>query len=629
MEKLHKFKMLGLSDDTLLALEKKGFEEPTAIQEKTIPLMLKSESHIIGQAQTGTGKTAAFGLPLIDRLEENQDFVQALVLVPTRELALQVSEEIMSLKGSKRLYISAVYGGQSFHEQLRRLRKGVDIVVGTPGRILDHLERESLDIRNIKYLILDEADEMLNMGFLEDVEKIMNFSNEEKRILLFSATMPDRIKHLARNYMGNYELIKIENKQLTVELTEQIYFEVNSSDKFEALCRIIDIEVDFYGLIFCRTKLDVDELTSRLQKRGYDVDGIHGDITQNMREKVLERFKAKTINILVATDVAARGIDINNLTHVINFSLPQDPESYVHRIGRTGRAGKEGTAITFVTPDEYRKLIFIQRIAKTTIKREKVPGIQEVIEVKRSRIKETVARMINNDENVEMLSFAYDLAEQHGAEAVSAALLNIAFGNDLDESRYVEIKDINRGGGGDRFVDGSSGKTRLFVALGKEDGYNPKKLIDLISEKCGIDERRIQGLTMFDRFSFVNVPFEDAEIIIEQFRAKNKGERTIIRKADDRSDKRSDSSDNRRSGSSDGRRSGGSSEGRSGSGDRSRRSSGDKSDKPKSDKPKSERWEKRPRRSDDSKPAGQAERKKSDDSKPPVKDKPARSKKSS
>jgi len=325
---------LVLSENTLKALSKKGFEEPTPIQELVIPRLLSGTQDIVGQAQTGTGKTAAFGLPLIELLDDKSPFVEAIVLTPTRELALQVAEEMNSLKGKKRLNIVPIYGGQSMELQLRRLESGAHIVVGTPGRVIDHINRKTLRLNKLKFMVLDEADEMLNMGFIEDIEEIIKHTNEDKRMLLFSATMPKEILNIARKYMKDYEVLAVKNKQLTTELTEQIYFEVREDDKFEALCRIRDMEKEFYGLIFCRTKVDVDNVCSRLIDRGYNAEALHGDISQYQRERILKRFKARQINMLVATDVAARGIDISDLTHVINYSLPQDPESYVHRIGR-------------------------------------------------------------------------------------------------------------------------------------------------------------------------------------------------------------------------------------------------------------------------------------------------------
>ena len=333
------FKDLGLTAKTLTALEKKGFKIPSPIQEKVIPLLLKATQNIIGQAATGTGKTAAFGIPLIEKLTPIGK-PQALILTPTRELANQVAEEIASFQSEKGLKILAVYGGQSYSLQISALKKGVDIIVGTPGRVIDHLERKTLDLSQLSNFILDEADEMLNMGFIDDIETIFKKANPNTNVLLFSATMPKEILRVAKKYMGDYELISVKNEQMTTTQTSQIYFEVNEKDKLNALCRIIDVEPDFYGIIFCKTKLDVDYVVRRLIEKGYQAQGLHGDVLQKQRETILSQFKDKTTKILVATDVAARGIDINDITHVINYALPQDIESYVHRVGRTGRAGK-------------------------------------------------------------------------------------------------------------------------------------------------------------------------------------------------------------------------------------------------------------------------------------------------
>ena len=339
MTQLDEFTALGLGEKTLPAIKAKGFETPSPIQKLTIPVLLEEDKHndIIAQAQTGTGKTAAFGLPVLERLTPKKGPVQGLILVPTRELALQVTEELLSFNKYSKLVITAIYGGASMSEQLRRLGKGVDIVVGTPGRILDHLRRGTLNLKELQYLILDEADEMLNMGFIDDVEAILAESNDYRRILLFSATMPARIVELSKRYMKDVEVLRVPSQEMTTDLTDQIYFEVRDSDKFDALTRIIDVEPEFYGIVFCRTKVAVDELVTRLTQRGYAAEGLHGDVSQAQREKILKKFKNKQVTILAATDVAARGIDINNLTHVINYSLPQDSESYVHRIGRTGR----------------------------------------------------------------------------------------------------------------------------------------------------------------------------------------------------------------------------------------------------------------------------------------------------
>ncbi|MDN3513158.1 MAG: DEAD/DEAH box helicase [Candidatus Brocadia sp.] len=522
MEKLEKFRILGLSENTLRALEKKGFEEPTPIQQKTIPILLKGEVDIIGQAQTGTGKTAAFGLPILEGIKEHSKTVQALILVPTRELAIQVSEELNSLKGEKKLRIAPIYGGQSIEEQLRRLKKGVDIVVGTPGRILDHLGRNSLKLNNISYLVLDEADEMLNMGFIDDVEDILNCATLEKRMLLFSATMPEKIISIAEKYMGKYETIGVKKEQLTTNLTDQIYFEVAPSDKLDALCRIIDIEHEFYGLIFCRTKIDVADVANKLIDKGYDAEALHGDLSQNQREIILHKFKKRRINMLVATDVAARGIDIHNLTHVINYSLPQDPESYVHRIGRTGRAGKEGTAITFVTPDEYRRLIFIKKFAKTDIRKEKLPQIADVVNQKKSRIKTDIAHIMRSEDTNGYMKLAQEMLEKNEAEKVLAALLKYSFQDELDEKSYTEIRDVS--------ID-KKGTTRLFVALGKIDGMTPKKLAAFLKQQASVHSEKIKDIQIFDKFSFITVPFEEAEIILNIFKKKRGGKRPIVERA--------------------------------------------------------------------------------------------------
>ena len=519
---LEKFRALGLSDSIIEVIKKKGFEEPTRIQEEVIPLLLQSDVDVVGQAQTGTGKTAAFGIPLIERLKKTAKTVGALILVPTRELALQVSEEINSLKGNSSLKIIAIYGGQSMEQQLMRLRKGVDIVVGTPGRVKDHLQRGTLNIKNISYAILDEADEMLNMGFIEDVEAILAYSGPAKRVLLFSATIPERILQLAKKYMGHYQVVRVSKEQLTVSLTDQIYFEVAYSDKFEALCRIIDSEHQFYALIFCRTRVDVDTLSRSLVERGYDAEGIHGDFSQNQRERVLAKFKQKRVDILVATDVAARGIDISNLSHVINYSLPQEPESYIHRIGRTGRAGKGGTAITFVTPDEYRKLIAIKRLTKAEIRKEKIPAVEDIIRSKKTRIKNEIMAVVRSSVEDEFLDFAQEILTEVSPKEALAAFIKNSFGDELNISSYGKIREIS--------VD-FKGTTRLFVARGKVDGMDPRKLVDMIQQTAQVNPSKIRDVRIFDKFSFITVPFEEAEVILHAF-VKNKiSKRSIVERA--------------------------------------------------------------------------------------------------
>ncbi len=525
MKTSEKFRELGLSENVLKAIAKKGFEEPTPIQAKVIPLLLEGDKDIVGQAETGTGKTAAFGVPLIEKLNEKSKNIQTLILTPTRELAIQISEELNSLKGKKRLKILPVYGGQSIELQFRQLKYGVDIIVGTPGRILDHIRRGTIDFSEASYVVLDEADEMLNMGFIDDVDEILKHTKQNKRMMLFSATMPNEILSIAKKHMGEYEVIKTQKQHLTTDLTEQIYFEVSNSDKFESLCRIIDMQKEIYALIFCRTKVDVDLLANKLSDRGYDALALHGDMSQHTRERVLNKFKHRKVNILVATDVAARGIDIENLTHVINYSIPQDVESYIHRIGRTGRAGKEGIAITFVTPNEYRRLVYMARSAKINIKKQEIPKVGDIISTKISRIQSEVSRIIESGEQKDFEYIARMLINEHPEIETIAALIKYAFGDELDEKSYHHIKEVS--------ID-TYAKSRLFVALGKDDGMTFRKLVDFIEQQTGIDGKNIREVRIFDAFSFITVPFEDAEIILETFKRNKKGKRSIVSKAKER-----------------------------------------------------------------------------------------------
>ena len=379
------FESLGLSEKTLAVLKKKGFEEPTPIQALAIPLLLTGDRDLVARARTGTGKTAAFGLPLVERLAEPSPHVRALVLVPTRELAIQVHAEIASLRHGGHPRTVAVYGGQAISLQLRSLERGVDVVVGTPGRVIDMIQRGKLDLSHVEYLVLDEADEMLDMGFTEEIDAIFEAVNPERRVLMFSATMQDAVMRVARKRLRNFTTIEDHAKAAATELTEQIWLEVREQDKMEAFTRIVDMEEDFYGLVFARTRVDADRIGQALEERGYPVETLHGDYAQEHRDRVMARFRSGKARILVATDVAARGIDVEGLTHVVNWSLPQDSQAYMHRIGRTGRAGNEGTAITFVTPFEYRKLTRMREGAGARIKKGAVPKVSDVIDARRAR----------------------------------------------------------------------------------------------------------------------------------------------------------------------------------------------------------------------------------------------------
>jgi ATP-dependent RNA helicase DeaD len=515
------FDNLGLSNNILQSLKKRGFETPSPIQEKTIPIILEGKFDLVGQAQTGTGKTAAFGLPLLDLIAESTGQIQAIILAPTRELAIQISEELNSFRGQRKLTILPIYGGQSIEKQIGKLTTGVDIIVGTPGRVIDLIKRKNLNLKNISYLVLDEADEMLNMGFVEDVEFIMKTTNSQKRTYMFCATMPKEIMALAHKYMSEFKTIKIESNQLTTILTDQIYFEVEESDKLEALCRIIDYEIDFYGLVFCRTKVDVDKVTSRLNDRGYQAEAIHGDISQSQREKVLSQLKSKKVNILIATDVAARGIDINNLTHVINYSLPQDPESYVHRVGRTGRAGNEGTAITFVTRRELRNLMLIQKHSKTDIRKGKIPGISEIIEMKKKWIINEVELRAN--EKIEKIykSLANKILSSVESENALAALLKYTFHDDLDVTTFKEIDNVK---------PSIREATKLFIAKGKKDGMTKRSIVEFIVQKAKTREAKISNIEIYDTYSFITVPFREAEFILRAFKKEKFGKKSMVEK---------------------------------------------------------------------------------------------------
>lgn len=468
------FDQLGLSSTTLQALKAKGFEKPSPIQALTIPILLKNEKDIIGQAQTGTGKTAAFALPLIDILEGQSKTPKAIILTPTRELALQVSQEIESLKGSKRITVLAVYGGQSIVTQFRDLKRGADIVVGTPGRILDHIQRETLYLDDITHVILDEADEMLNRGFLPDIQAILKCTHASRRTILFSATMSPEILKIAKQYMGEYEVLKVAQNQLTCTSVEQIYFEVPFQDRFSALSRIIASENPFYGLIFCRTKRHTEQLARQLAECGYHADALNGDMSQSAREKILDKFKSKLITILVATDVAARGIDIKNVTHVINYCLPEEPETYVHRIGRTGRAGNIGKAFSLVPPADRHRLALIERTTKLKIQKGQLPSSEDIIAQKKETIFTELEKSLEKAPQEYYIKIASELLEKHPAQPLIALLLKRAFKSQLEQQDFSKmniVEEPERRGGR---RDSGRGEGRSERSGGQRGFFNRK-----------------------------------------------------------------------------------------------------------------------------------------------------------
>jgi ATP-dependent RNA helicase DeaD len=412
-----------------------GFEEPTPIQEQAIPVLLEGKD-LVGQAQTGTGKTAAFGIPMIERIKEISGMALGLVLTPTRELAIQVAEELNKIGQFTGVHALPIYGGQDIQRQMKALRRQPQIIVATPGRLMDHMDRRTITLKGTRIVVLDEADEMLNMGFVEDIEKILSNTSEQRQTLLFSATMPKAIQNLAQKFLRNPSLISIKSQQITIPLVEQRYLELHDRQKFDVLCRLLDIQPPELAIVFGRTKRRVDELAEALKKRGYAAEGIHGDLTQSKRDTVLRQFREGVIEILVATDVAARGLDVSGVTHVYNYDIPQDPESYVHRIGRTGRAGRTGLAITFVIPRELEHMRFIERTAKGKIARMAVPSMADAIEGQQRLAVETLLRQVNEGN--------YDLykarAEELLADTDSVALLSAALKLLTKEPNVTPVK---------------------------------------------------------------------------------------------------------------------------------------------------------------------------------------------
>ncbi|MCM2674675.1 DEAD/DEAH box helicase [Alkalicoccobacillus plakortidis] len=498
-----------ISDPVKRAIQDMGFEEPSPIQEKAIPAIL-SGGDVIGQAQTGTGKTAAFGIPVVDKVS-NDPYIQALILTPTRELAIQVSGELQKLSVHKRIRTLPIYGGQSIGHQIRALKQGVHVVIGTPGRILDHLRRQTLKLDKVHTVVLDEADEMLDMGFVEDIESILSNVSTNRQTLLFSATMPYAIRKLSHKYMNNPKTVTINKGEVTAPLVEQRYFKVLERNKIDSLCRIIDSDDVELGILFCRTKKGVAELTEALQARGYLADGLHGDLSQSQRDVVMQKFRDASIEFLIATDVAARGIDVQNVTHVINYDIPQDPESYVHRIGRTGRAGRTGLALTLVTPREMKHLRSIEQEIKMMIPTHDVPTIEEVVEKQQNTWKNLVSDTINSKGKDKELfgPLVTELLTDYSAEEVVQALLTLQFSSDSasEESGYQFGE-----------TGGAPGMIRFFINVGRNVKLTPKILSEEIARLVGIPAESIGRIDIFDNFTFVDVPEDSAPFVYEALR---------------------------------------------------------------------------------------------------------------
>ncbi len=498
--KTNEFGELNIGKEILKVIEELGYETPTPIQSQAIPLITEGKD-IIGQAQTGTGKTAAFSIPLIEKVNMSEKGVQILILTPTRELAMQVADEISRfskyIKGMRSL---AIYGGQPIERQIKALKQGVQVVVGTPGRIIDHIKRKTLVLGKVKGIVLDEADQMLDMGFLEDIELILNELPKERQTLMFSATIPKEIEMIAKKHMKSPEKVKVVHKELTVPRIAQYYFEVKPHEKLESIARILDMEKVELGIIFCNTKKGVDDLVEKLQSRGYSVEGIHGDLKQTQRDRVMKKFRDGTTDLLVATDVAARGIDVDNVALVVNYDLPDNFEYYVHRIGRTGRAGKLGLAYTLVVPRQIRTLKALEQYTKSKIARKNIPTVSDIMDKQKEYIGKQIATTIEKGGLAEYTNFIEKLAENYNSIDVGAALLKMMI--NLNEVETLEsAEEISS-----RDTATEAGMVRMFINIGKNHGVKPSNILGTIAAEAGINGSLVGVIDMYDKFTFVEVP---------------------------------------------------------------------------------------------------------------------------
>lgn len=525
MEKLN-FKDI-ISKPIAKAVVDMGFEEATPIQSLAIPCIMKGRD-VIGQAQTGTGKTAAFGIPILEKVDSTRKELQAIILCPTRELAIQVAEELKNLsKYLKNIRVLPVYGGQPIDRQIKALDKGVQIVIGTPGRVMDHMRRGTLDMTDIKIVVLDEADEMLDMGFREDIEFVLRDTPEERQMLLFSATMSREILRLTKIYQDEPEFLKVVPRELTVPEIQQIYFEVKDKMKLDLLSRLLDIHNPNLSLVFCNTKRRVDRLVSHLQVRGYLADGLHGDLTQKQRDRVMNKFRKGTIDVLVATDVAARGIDVEDIEIVFNYDVPNDDEYYVHRIGRTGRAGKKGKAFTFVSGKEIYQLRDIQRYTKTKIEQQEIPSLHRVQEIKTDQFIKKVKNVINTEDLEKQISIVERLIEEdYTSLEMAAALLKMAMS-----------KENMNGESEDHFgnTGASPGMVRFFLNIGRKDRIKAKDIVRAVGDKTGISSSIIGKVDIYDKFSFMEIPNTSARDVLNAMNgAKIRGRSVNIEPANKR-----------------------------------------------------------------------------------------------
>ena len=516
------FSEIGLNDEILKAITDLGFEEPTPIQQESIPFVLSEETDLIALAQTGTGKTAAFGLPVIQKIDSGKTQTQSIILCPTRELCLQITKDLETYsKYIKKLKITAVYGGANIQTQIRALNSGSQIVVGTPGRVIDLINRKKLKLKDVEFVVLDEADEMLNMGFKDDLDTILAETPEEKQTLLFSATMPKEVMRITKNYMFSPKTIEVARRNEGATDVEHHYYMVNARDRYKALRRICDVNPDIYGIVFCRTRRETKEVSEKLMQDGYNADAIHGELSQQQRDHVMGRFRKKTLQILVATDVAARGIDINELTHVINYNLPDDNEIYIHRSGRTGRAGNKGISIIISHSREKRKLQSIQKMLKRELILQKVPGGDEICSIQLLRLIDKIVKTDVSSQIEKHLPIIEEKLSHLDKEELVKHFVSAEFNRFL--SFYKNAPDLNisasksRDSGKSKRGHSDEGFTRFFINLGKTHKCEPQNLIGLVNEYTRNRNLQIGKIDILQGFSFFEVESSAEKDVLEGF----------------------------------------------------------------------------------------------------------------
>jgi ATP-dependent RNA helicase DeaD len=523
------FTQLGVGEKALKAIEELGFQEPTPVQHQAIPVLLTNERDFVGLAQTGTGKTAAFGLPLIELVDFSQHFTQALVLAPTRELCVQITRDMDSFaKFHEGANIVAVYGGASIDTQIRQIKKGAQIVVATPGRLIDLIGRKAVRLETINFVVLDEADEMLNMGFQEDIDEILSHTPEEKKVWLFSATMPAEVRSIAANYMEKPFELTVGRKNESAENIEHHYYIVHERDRYAALKRIIDAAPDIFAIVFCRTKMDTQRVAESLMRDGYNADALHGDLSQQQRDKVMSRYRNRTLQILVATDVAARGIDVDDVTHVIHYNLPDEPENYTHRSGRTARAGKSGISVSLINVRETDKIRQIEKKINAKFHLSKIPSAVDVCETQLLKLIKKIHTVSVNEKGIaKYLPAVFEELQDLGKEEIIKRVVSIEFNRFLDY--YRNAPDLNvdiahQGRGGESYR--SSGP-RMFINLGSVDGFDKGSMLAYVLDMTGAKKEDVGRIDIKGVFSFVEMPQDAMAKAIEAFNGEVYNGRTV------------------------------------------------------------------------------------------------------